>query len=299
VQRFDRRLQTLDLPGAELLTRDPRRDTIDKTLTLDAYVCWRIPDKKALDTFIRKVGTLDGARAILSQRLNSDLGAAVGKMELDDLISVWVGSSLPSLAASTVGLVAAPDLGPLLGGTALLAVRNKVDLQRVSLRDRLLDGDLASGMASLKEAALREYGIEVVDLRLRRINHPVAVRQAIFERIISEREKKVADYRSEGERLASDIRSAGDRKVAELKAAADAEAIRIRGEGESEADRIRNKAATMDPKFYTFLRNLEDYQRIFGDNKTILLLSTHRELFDAFFKPPTPDRSKPEPKEGK
>src|SRR5216683_4094781 len=44
VQRLDRRLQYFDLPGAELMTRDPKRNTIDKTLALDAYVCWRIPD---------------------------------------------------------------------------------------------------------------------------------------------------------------------------------------------------------------------------------------------------------------
>src|SRR6516165_703471 len=65
VQSFDRRLQYLDLPGAELLTRDPRRATIDKTLTIDAYVCWRIPDRDALDRFVCAVGTASGARAIL------------------------------------------------------------------------------------------------------------------------------------------------------------------------------------------------------------------------------------------
>src|SRR5262249_57682611 len=79
-------------PGAELLTRDPRGNTIDKTLTLDAYVCWRIAEKPgSVDRFIRTVGTLDGARALLGQRINSELGAAVGQMELDDLVSTDPG----------------------------------------------------------------------------------------------------------------------------------------------------------------------------------------------------------------
>src|SRR5450755_2805779 len=72
VQRFDRRLQYFDLPGAELLTRDAKRNTIDKTLTIDAYVCWRIADAPAVDRFIRSVGGIDGARSVLGQRLNSE-----------------------------------------------------------------------------------------------------------------------------------------------------------------------------------------------------------------------------------
>jgi membrane protease subunit HflC len=104
----------------------------------------------------------------------------------------------------------------------------------------------------------------------------------------------VADYRSEGERQAADIKSAGERRVAELKSAADAEAIRLRGQADAEADRIRNEAAAKDPQFYAFLRKLEEYQRILGDNKTVLLLSTHREMFDTLFQPPGPD--KPEAK---
>jgi membrane protease subunit HflC len=252
VQRLDRRLQYFDLPGAELLTRDPKGNTIDKTLTIDAYVCWRIDDgPDGVDRFIRSVGTPEGARAILGQRINSELGAAVGRLELDDLVSTEPG---------------------------------KVDARREALRDQLLGG----GSAPLREIARRDYGIDVVDVRLRRTNHPAAVQQAIFARIVSERNKKVADYRSEGERQAADIKSTGERRVAELKSSADAEAIRLRGQADAEADRIRNEAAAKDPQFYAFLRKLEEYQRILGDNKTMLLLSTHREMFDTLFQPPAP-----------
>jgi membrane protease subunit HflC len=255
VQRLDRRLQYFDLPGAELLTRDAKGNTIDKTLTIDAYVCWRIDEQPgSVDRFIRSVGTPEGARAILGQRINSELGAAVGQLELDDLVSTEPG---------------------------------KVDAKRAALRKELLDGSTAP----LRDIARRDYGIEVVDVRIRRTNHPAAVQQAIFARIVSERNKKVADYRSQGERQASDIKSTGDRRVAELKSSAEAEAIRLRGQADAEADRIRNEAAAKDPQFYSFLRKLEEYQRILGDNKTMLLLSTHRELFDTLFQPPTPSKS--------
>jgi membrane protease subunit HflC len=256
--RLDRRLQYFDLPGSELLTRDQEGNTIDKTLSVDGYVCWRIDDAPGgVDRFIRKVGTPEGARAILGQQINSDLGAAVGKLKLDDLVSVEP---------------------------------NRVDEKREWLRTELLDG----GATPLRESARRDYGIDVVDVRLRRTNHPAAVQQAIFARIVSERNKKVADYRSKGEREAADIKSKSDRRVAELKSQADADAIRLRGQADAEADRIRNEAAVKDPQFYAFLRKLEEYQRILGDNKTMLLLSTHRELFDTLFQPPTPEKQKAE-----
>src|SRR5947209_9157197 len=95
VQRLDRRLQHFDLPAAELLTHDPDGKTIDKTLTVEAYVCWRIlgkdDDASAVDRFIRRMGTPERARAILGQRLNSQLGALVGQMRMDELISDQAG----------------------------------------------------------------------------------------------------------------------------------------------------------------------------------------------------------------
>ena len=256
VQRLDRRLQVFDLPGAELLTRDAKKNTIDKTLTIDAYVCWRIADADGVDRFIRKVGTVEGARSVLGQRINSELGAVVGKMELDELVSTEP---------------------------------NRVDDKRDELRKRILEG----GEQPLRRSAREEYGIEIVDVRLRRTNHPPAVRQAIFDRIMSEREKKSADYRSQGEQQAADIKSDSDRKVAELRSEAEAEAVRLRGQADADADRIRADAARQDPQFYAFLKKLEDYQRILGDNKSMLLLSTHRELFDTLFNPPNPGAPTP------
>jgi membrane protease subunit HflC len=256
VQRLDRRLQYFDLPGAELLTRDPKRNTIDRTLTLDAYVCWRIADAKGVDRFLRSVGTPAGAQAILGQRIGSELGAAIGRMELDDLINTDA---------------------------------HKVDAAREQLRKRLLRGD--AGTLSLEQAAETEYGIEVVDIRLRRSNHPAAVREAIFERIRSERSKKKAEYESEGEQAKQNIESEGKLRVEILKTEAEAKSRTLKSAADVEAERILNEAHKKDPQFFTFLNKLEQYQRILGDNKSTLLLSTHRELFDTLFNPPTPMRA--------
>ena len=78
-----------------------------------------------------------------------------------------------------------------------------------------------------------------------------------------------------------------------MRARAEAEAIRQRGLADAEADRIRNEAQSKDPQFYAFLKKLEEYQRMLGDNKSVLLLSTHRGMFDVLFNPPAPGSMAP------
>jgi modulator of FtsH protease HflC len=246
VQRIDRRLQYLDLPGSELLTHDPKRNTIDRTLTIVSYACWRITNENGgVDQFVRRVGTPEQAKTLLRQRISSRLGAVIGQMEMEDLISTD---------------------------------RGKVEASMKKLRQHLLDG--------LQLQAKQDYGIELVDLRLRRHSYPQAVRQAIFDRIISERNKKVADYQSEGNQLAANIKSEAERDSRYILTEARAREQELKGQADADADRIRNAAHSKDVEFYAFLKKLEEYQRILGDNKTVLLLSSHRDLFDLLFNPP-------------
>jgi membrane protease subunit HflC len=244
VQRLDRRVQIFDLPGIELLTRDATRGTIDKTLTIDAYVCWRIADKKGLDVFIRRVGTPDRAQTVLGQRISSRLAAVVGKMSMDDLVSVEPG---------------------------------KVQARMKRLREELL--------ASQRDRAREEYGIQLVDIRIRRVNYPEQVRNSIFERIKSERATKAAEYQRQGTTQAAEIRSSAEKQARIILAEARAKAERLRGDALAEADRIRNSAHRQEREFYKFLKKLEDYGRMLGDSKTVLYLSTQRELFDVLLNP--------------
>src|SRR5262245_5578777 len=90
--RIDRRLQVLDLPAAELVTEDPTEGgTIDKTLAIDAYVVWRVPDATAVERFILTVGTPERAREILRDRIRGRLGAAIARMKFNDLFSEEAG----------------------------------------------------------------------------------------------------------------------------------------------------------------------------------------------------------------
>jgi len=263
VQRLDRRVQQFDLPAMEQLTHDPEGNTIDKLLLIEAYVAWKIAGKDAVDTFVKRIGTPDRARAILGPRINSQLGAAIGQKRMDDLVST-----------------SAADAG-----------KTRVDVTVEELRQQLLD--------ALSAQVRDEYGIELIDIRLRRFNHPVAVRESIYQRIRSERSEKATKYKSEGERQASNIASEADRDVREKLANARAEEEKIKAAADIEAQKIRNDAFSQDQKFYAFLLEMDKLQSILGNPKTILLLSTHRPMFKAMFDPPAMKAETPKEKEKK
>jgi membrane protease subunit HflC len=135
-----------------------------------------------------------------------------------------------------------------------------------------LDAMMREVTARVADQAAREYGLEVVDVRLRRLNYPEEVRAAVFEQVRSERKRVAAATRAEGESEARTIRSAADRERSKTIAEAEADATRLVGQGEAEATRIANEANAADPAFYQFLKTLETYRAAL-DARTTLVLS--------------------------
>jgi membrane protease subunit HflC len=134
-----------------------------------------------------------------------------------------------------------------------------------------LTGDVLSAVGPL---ARDELGVEVVDVRLRRFNHPIEVRPAVFELIRSERRQVAATLRAEGEAKYQTLTSQADRQRDAILAQADAEAERIRGQGDAEATRLYNEAHARDPRFSEYVRTLETYRAIIDEKATIVLSSS-------------------------
>ena len=155
--------------------------------------------------------------------------------------------------------------------------------------DWALDALTGEVLAAVAPAASDELGVEVVDLRLRRFNHPLEVRPAVFDLIRSERRQVAARLRAEGEAQYITITSQADRPRDTILAQADAEAERIRGQAEAEATRLLNEAHARDPKFYEFLRTLESYRSILDDRATVVL-SSSSPLLKLLVKGPSTDR---------
>lgn len=133
-----------------------------------------------------------------------------------------------------------------------------------------LTGELVQAVAP---GAREELGVEVVDIRLRRFNHPLEVRPSVFDLIRSERRQVAASLRAEGEAQYQVLTSGADRERDAILSKADADAERIRGRAEAEAMRVLNEAHARDPKFYEFVRTLETYRSVLDDRATVILSS--------------------------
>jgi membrane protease subunit HflC len=129
------------------------------------------------------------------------------------------------------------------------------------------------------EAAKSEYGIEVVDVRLKRINFPEQNKQSVFARMMAERERIAKKYRAEGEEQALKIAAETDKQEKQIMSESYREAQKLKGEGEAEAARIYSQAYGKDPKFYRLLRTLEAYKK-FMDEKTTVILSSDSKLLE-------------------
>jgi len=126
-------------------------------------------------------------------------------------------------------------------------------------------------------AALEQYGIAVVDVRIKRLNLPEQNKQSVYARMRAERERIARQYRAEGEEQALSIRADADRQKEEILSAAYKEAEKVKGEGDAEATRVYSQAYSRNPAFYKLLRTLESYKKIF-DDKTTAILSSDSEL---------------------
>ena len=148
----------------------------------------------------------------------------------------------------------------------------------VSTSGKVESSDLMDRLAGLTDhAALDQYGIEVVDVRIKRLNLPEQNKQSVYARMRAERERIARQYRAEGEEQALSIRADADRQKAEILSASYKEAEKIRGQGDAESTRIYGQAYSKNPRFYKLLRTLEAYKKVL-DDKTTAVLSSDSEL---------------------
>jgi membrane protease subunit HflC len=127
----------------------------------------------------------------------------------------------------------------------------------------------------------KEYGIEIVDVRIKRADLPKENEQSVFQRMVAERERQAKKYRSEGESEATRIRAEADKESRIIISESYKQAQIIKGEGDAGAIKIYGEAYNKDPDFYSFLRTLETYDKSLG-GKTTGVFSTDSEIFRLF-----------------
>ena len=133
--------------------------------------------------------------------------------------------------------------------------------------------------AELNETTVADLGVEIIDVRVKRIDLPDDVRQSVYDRMITERNREAQDHRSRGDELAIGISADAERRAVIYRAEAYRDAEQIRGDGDAQATRIYAEAYSKDPEFYAFTRSLNAYRATFSSKGDILLLDPDSEFF--------------------
>jgi modulator of FtsH protease HflC len=185
------------------------------------------------------------------------VGAAGGASGADAQLAILLNAALRSV----------------LGAATLLdVVRDKRDELMTKMRDQI-------------DIRAKPYGIEVIDVRIRRADLPPKNSQAVYQRMQTERQREAAEFRAQGSQKSQEIRARADRDVTVLLAEATSRAEQTRGQGDSERNRIFADAYGRDPDFFGFYRSMQAYDKSMQRGDTRLVLKPDSEFFRYFADP--------------
>ncbi|HEY6381490.1 MAG TPA: protease modulator HflC, partial [Pseudolabrys sp.] len=180
----------------------------------------------------------------------------------------------------------------ILLNSALRRVLGEVTFTHV-VRDQR--ADLMSRIRELVDREAMGYGVQVVDVRIRRADLPEQNSQAVYQRMQTERQREAAEFRAQGAQRAQEIRSRADRDVTVLVAEATSKADQIRGEGDATRNQIFADAFNQDQDFFAFYRSMQAYEQGLKSNDTRMLLSPDSSFFRYFGDPSGKLRGKTAP----
>jgi membrane protease subunit HflC len=142
--------------------------------------------------------------------------------------------------------------------------------------------ELMTSLTTKGNEEVAQFGVEIVDVRLKQIELPEDVRNSVFERMRAERERIAREHRAQGEETAKGIRAVAERERTVILADAQRDAETIRGEGDARATDIYAEAYGQDPGFFEFYRSMNAYREALGSKQDILLLRPDSEFFQFF-----------------
>jgi len=240
---FDNRFLEWDGNPNQVPTRDRR------FILVDTYARWRITDP-----------------LLFFQRLRDERGA---QSRLDDILD-----------GETRNAVAQHNLIELVRSTN----RNEADVQIESEEEAVILERLDRGRQEITREILEtaagrtaDLGIELLDLRLKRINYVAEVQQDVFARMIAERQRVAEEFRSEGQGEAARIDGERERELAQIQSEAYRIAEELRGKADATATAVYAEAYNLDADFYAFTKSMETYEETM-DGETVFILDTDSDL---------------------
>ena len=240
---FEKRFLEWDGVANQVPTRDKR------FIWVDTYARWRISDPLL---FFQRLRDERGAETRISAILDGETRNSVAR---HDLVEVVRNSNRDTA-----------DI--LLYAEEETAILEEILIGRAEIQREIREA---------AQTSLNDLGIELLDVRLKRINYVEEVQVDVFQRMIAERQRIASRYRSEGEGETARIDGERERELQRIQSLAYREAEEIRGQADGEATRIYAAAYNRDEDFYAFIKSLETYE-LTADPSSILILTTDSEL---------------------
>jgi membrane protease subunit HflC len=253
VNSFDKRYMAWDGPLVEMSTKDRTY------VQVDTFARWRITD--ALHYFLR-LRDERSAQSRLEDILGSETRTAIARHELIEVVRTDKNRKV----------LHDENLSGTVTSEGTLGVLLPINVGRVGIEKDVFDA------AAPKLAA---FGIELLDIRFKRINYNQQVLERIYQRMISERLQIAQRFRSEGEGEAARINGNKERDINQIQSAAYKQVQDIQGEADAKATEIYAKAYTQNAQatdFYQFLKTMDTYRKVINEDST-MVLSTKSELF--------------------
>ena len=246
VRFFDKRLLAWDGDVSQIPTLGREFVLVDTTAR------WRIADPLK---FLRSVRDEYGARTRMDDIIDSVTRDIVSGTNLEEIVrsADW---KVDRKVLQEEGVVA-----------------ENLDLDRPKKGREKLEQEILAAAAR----QMPELGIELMDVRIRRVNYIDSVRRQVETRMISERQSIAERFRAEGQGRSSEILGEMERELRTIRSEAERKAAEIRGKADAEATRIYGEAYGADPEFYAFFRTLESYQNL--GEKSTLMLDADSEFF--------------------
>ena len=248
---FDKRVLDLDIPPDEIPTRDQEQ------IIVDAFVRYKIDDVQVFYEANRGGDIEIFERERLTAIVNGAVRAEVAKMNLETLLGFAIGTS-----TGQDGQKRQP--------------KSRADRERI--RNELT----ARITKRVREEVQTQFGVAIVDVRIKRLDLPSGNKKSILGRMSEQRRQEATRIRAEGEAAARKIKADADRNARVTIAKARKEAEILRGKGEAEAQRIYNAAYGRDPEFFQFWVSMNAYKVGLQGSNTRLLMSPDMDFFRYF-----------------
>lgn len=240
--RFEKRILIWDGERNQVPTDDKRFIWVDTTAR------WRIREPLK---FLQSVRTVRGAQSRLDDYLDSAVRDVIGRHKLVEVVRL----------SNRVLDVVPPD-EERVEGLMDMQVREKIAQGRNELIKQMLD---------TAKPKIEELGIELLDLRIKRINYVESVRESVYQRMISERQRIAEQYRSEGRGKKAEIEGQRARDEKKILSEAYRDAQKLVAKADADAAKIFAEAYNADPEFFAFVRSLQAYEAVVGANHTLVL----------------------------